>query len=180
MPTVVALLVFIIAPLMACADVPKAKADVSLSLKLENDQTGKQIFRCYFKNTGNQPIEIPDGYGKNITLLGQGKGQRWESRLSPPRNQISKKTVMAQPGQNHVLFELSVEEILFGGGVLAAPKDRWTWDWSARPQGPRTPFHADGRDPSLLPAAEFWVELRIGDVRMTSDALTMKLKLAPK
>lgn len=139
------------------------------------------VLRCTVKNATDKNIEVPLHYdGKVVRLNGQGKGQRWEMSLFPPKNPIKGAWTQLKPGEDVRPFEFSSRQLWFDS--LQPPfkptELGWRWDWKARPGPPPTPFHDSQRTGNLLPEATFWVTLDVQGQQVQSNKLRLKLRLS--
>jgi hypothetical protein len=171
-------------------DKPKPLPGVTLTLALVEAKSEKEpLFRCVLKNASDKPLELADGYdGKSVRLRGKGEGHRSELQLYPPSPK-KLPIVVVKAGEERVVFELPVNEILFD--FHASDKQRkdrqkrWRWDWPLRLAPPLTPFHikagkradTDRRSVHLLRRADFWAEVEVGGRRIASKPVPLKLRL---
>jgi len=145
---------------------------VKLRLELTPEKEGTdQMLRGIFKNETKEAIEVPSTYdGHTIQLSTATLGTRFEMRLWR-RERIELATVKVAPGEEHVLFEMSLPDMI-AGKLGGRTPNSYGWDWSARPAPPASPFHS--RDGATHREAKFWFLLRRGDKSASSPQITVK------
>lgn len=171
---------------------PEPPPGIELTLAVvETKPDQKSVFRCILKNTSDRVVEVGDSYdGKSrMCLFAKGEGQSHESWLHPA---LPKKSaaVAVKAGEERVVFELPVDDILFDPIIKGEKendeiKPAWKWDWPARSLAPSTPFHAGNMPAKTPPArwvpllrrADFWAKVLIDGRWVTTKVVTLELEL---
>lgn len=157
---------------------PVIEYTVALTI-VKSKTTGEPAIRGIVKNTGNEVIEVPDGYdGRSARMFGRSKEHRWDIQLHPwePRH-VHK--VAVQAGEERIVFELPLDEILLRPvfGDIEVAKPAWRWDWIARSAAPLTPFHEKSGGNRLIRRAEFWAVVDVDGRPVASKKLSLELGL---
>lgn len=162
------------------ASQPAANLQLSISVQqFDPAKLGGEI-RCVVTNRTDRKIEVADRYdGERIALV--ESTHRWPLRLwDRTRDRPESKTVVVEPGQQRVLFEFPLAEILrvqdpdAVRSDFAAGRPVIVWDWAARPAAPPSPIYV-ARDGGLVDKAVFHAELTVDDTVMTSNKVVLKV-----
>jgi hypothetical protein len=157
----------------------KGKDDFSVTLQFsvqEYDSAGgsKATVKAVFLNNSKGAVMVPITLGSPALKL-QGGGV-WLVQRDAGKAVTAYKEVT--PGQELVLFEESLDELLLGPGK--GKEARWDWTWDKRPAPPLSPIH-DRRDPKkLVPEAAFSLTVLVGEQKVQSPTVTLKVKGAGK
>jgi hypothetical protein len=164
---------------------PKPPPGIQLKLTISVEEydpfdPSKGSVKCVMVNRSAEPIRVSLGYdGKTNLLKAHGQGHSHEVQLYPlKRTKAEPKQIEIKPGEEAVVYELSLDEILFQGvrGDPRKNEDRtWGWGWIARPESPPSPIHR-WRKEGFLETASFWAEIAIGRQKVTSEKVTLKVK----
>jgi hypothetical protein len=149
--------------------------------------------KCVLVNQSKSPVDVPVGYdGREIRLSGKGGVQVWASVLHPSRWRPGKgggagpitaesfalpeKPVVrrVEPGSEQVVFDLSLDEILFQG-ESGGNERKWYWQAPTRSMGPRSPILIYGKR-GFLDQTRFSASVTIGDHDLSSEQVTLKVK----
>ena len=118
--------------------------------------------------------------GKQLALI--APSHRWPLRLwDRTRDRPEPQMIVIEPGQQRMLFEFSLAEILrrqdpntvrrdfeAGRGVLV-------WDWPAMPAPPPSPVYV-GRDGGLVDKVVFRTEMTVEGAVITSNEVVLKVE----
>jgi hypothetical protein len=171
-------LIALLVPALAHADPVKLKAmdrkvTVRLSFSTEEydpSKPSKATMKCVVQNNSPSPVHVPVGFDggyiriqSGLLTLGKGKKTKEDVKLD-----------WVEPGQEQVIFELSLDEVLQGTGERKGP---WLWNWQRRPEPPRSPIHKY-RKPGFVDQASFTVSLDLGGYTLTSEGAVLKVKSA--
>ena len=161
---------------------PTSSVAVKLTISVEEyspSKPSKGVVKCAILNKAHVPAEVQVGYdGRTNVLAAHGNGHRWEVMLyrhQKPPVELKHETV--KPGKDQIIFELALDEILLQGQESEPKaKDRiWGWDWSARPEGPRSPIH-QWRKSGYLDKATFRADIMVNGKSVSSDEVVLKVK----
>jgi hypothetical protein len=147
------------------------KVSVRLSFSVEEYDPSKPsqaVMKCVVSNNSYLPLHVPVGFDGGYVRVQSGL-------LTLSKNKRAKEDVQlawVEPGQQQVVFELPLDDILLKTGERDAA---WRWDWPRRPEPPRSPIHPY-RKPGFLDQASFSVSLDLGGTTLTSEDATLKVK----
>jgi hypothetical protein len=90
------------------------------------------------------------------------------------RNELqSQRLIRLESGKEHVVFELSLDDLLLRGRTTDGA---FKWSWSLRPAPPRSPIYGQAGSQDLVAEASFVVRLTIGDQTVDSKFVRLKVK----
>ena len=122
--------------------------------------------------------------GKQVALI--DPSHRWPLRLwDRSRDRPEPKTVVIEPGQQRVLFEFSLAEILRRQDPNTVRRDFEAgrrvpvWDWRAMPAPPPSPVYVGrdvGRDGGLVDKVVFRTEMTVEGAVITSNEVVLKVE----
>jgi hypothetical protein len=147
------------------------KVSVRLSFSVEEYDPSKPsqaVMKCVVHNDSYRPIHVPVGFDGGYVRVQSGF-------LTLSKNKRAKEDVQlawVEPGQQQVVFELPLDDILLRTGERDAA---WHWGWPRRPEPPRSPIH-QYRQPGFVAQATFSVSLDVGGSTLTSEDATLKVK----
>jgi hypothetical protein len=180
----------VLAPWIAAAEpsspsppsAPQPAICLQLSISVQQFDPAKPTgaIRCVVTNRTDRAIEIAERYdGKQIALIGHS--HRWPLRLwDRTRDRPESKTVVVEPGQQRVLFEFPLAEILRRQDPNTVRQDfqagrrLLVWDWPAMPAPPPSPIYV-GRDGEPVDKAVFRAELTVEDAVIASNEVVLKV-----
>ena len=155
----------------AKADAPKIVVQLSFTVKEYDPKAPAGSMKCVVRNDTKQAINVPVGYdGQAVSVMGSGVTLH---RRVKPGKEVAK-TVRVGPGQEQVVFDLPLGEILKDEGKQGDP---WSWHWMRRPAPPRSPIHKY-RQPGYRAQATFTARVEAGGQKLTSNAAALKVKAA--
>jgi hypothetical protein len=159
---------------------PAISVQLSISVPEFNPAQPKGAIRCVVTNRTARAIEIAGRYdGKQIALI--DPSHRWPLRLwDRSRDRPDPQMVVIEPGQQRVLFEFPLAEILRRQDPHSVRRDFeagrrvLVWDWPAMPAAPPSPVYV-GRDSGLVDKVVFHAELTVDDAVITSNEVVLKV-----
>lgn len=153
----------------------------------------KGLVQCIVVNRSNNPVEVFLEYDGRRNQLRADSGEvknhpGWELRLRPLTRKEELKRVRVKPGEELVVFELSLDEILlqgFGEGLRRIDQgQKWGWDWEAKPAPPPSPIHrwdsVNWRVKEFLEKAVFWALVELQGTELASEKVTLRIKPGTK
>ncbi len=180
MPRTVGLLT-LAAALAATAAPAQDKGKVDFTVKLqfcvdEYDPAGdsKATVKAVFVNHSKAAVKVPTTLGTHQLKL-EGNGvwlvHQFAGKIDPGLKEVG-------AGKELVLFEEPLDVLFL---VKFKDQDRaLSWTWDKRPAPPLSPIH-DRRDPKkFVPEATFSLTVLVGEQKVRSATVTLKVKGAGK
>jgi hypothetical protein len=156
---------------------PGVKPQLTISVDEYNPFTpSKGVVTCVLVNNSADPVEVSIGYDGEKNRL-RAQSMRPLTLYTKEKGKDDGKRIKIKPGQEQVVFELPLDEILFQGVDQPRQlKERtWSWQWEARPEPPASPIHP-WRKPGYTEKATFWAEIAVNDRKLFSGEKVLKVK----
>ena len=153
---------------------------VSVSLVLSEEtydptKPSTGVIKCVVKNGTAAAVRVPEEYDAEQVLLMSGgltlyPAPRARSETKPVDGE-SAKPMLLEPGEERVVFELPLDEILLKDDES---RKKWRWDWRRRPEPPRSPIHR-WRRLGYNATATFLVNIKFGREIVRSNSVELKV-----
>ena len=166
---------------------PGVKTNLVISVEeYDPSRPSKGVVKCIVVNKSKNPVEVFLGYDGGWNQLwavgSDPKGDPavggWERRLGPLKLKEELKRVRVEPGQELVVFELSLDEILLQGlsdDPRTAQGRKWGWGaWQAHPIPPPSPIHRTWG--VFEKAVFFWSQIEVQGKILSSEKVTLRVK----
>jgi hypothetical protein len=166
--------------LLAVAAPPeKSAAPVQLTLtvsvkEVDPAQPGAGVVTCSAKNVSDKPVAVPVGYSPDTRVLLHGG-----PLMLMPRERTDKepKKITLAPGQEMVLFQLPLDDILL---INKGAEKTWQWEWFRRLPPPKSPLYVQ-RGETLVEEIPFKATAYFEPgLQAESPVVTVKVKGAKK
>lgn len=151
---------------------PKARTvsvEVSFSVETYDPaKPSKAMMKSVLRNGTSMGLHVPVGFDGGFVRLRSGSLTLYKSK----RGKDDVKLVWVEPGQEQIVFELPLDDLLVKAGKR---EGQWHWSWDRRPEPPLSPIHKY-RQPGFADQASFIVTLDLGDRSLNSEAVSLKIK----
>lgn len=125
------------------------------------------VLKCVVRNNSPRPVHVPVGFdGGHIQLHSRGL-----NLVKTKREKDDVKLDWVEPGKEQVVFKLPLKDIF----MITQENHRWHWTWQRRPVPPLSPIHKN-REREFVDQASFIVSIDLGEYRIESESVTLKVK----